>query len=64
MVELGSKRSPVDSPIGRFSLVFKTMENREEKWKEIRIGGKKRFKLNKLIIYVYSSSFYLFIFII
>ena len=33
-------------------------ENKEEKLEE------KRFKLNKLIIYVYSNSFYLFLYYI
>ena len=33
-----------------------------EKWKEIKFEkNKNRFKYNKLILYVYSNSFYLFI---
>ena len=42
-IKLGSERSPVDGstgPIGQFSLIFKTLENRKEKWKEIKIKGK------------------------
>ena len=36
-VELISERLAVDNPIGRFSLV---LENIDDKWKEIKIGGK------------------------
>ena len=38
----------------------------EEKWKErkLRKKMKNRFELNKLILYVYSNSFYLFVYII
>ena len=28
-------------------------ENREEKWKEIKLGEKKRFKPNKLIVFMF-----------
>ena len=47
--------------------VWNPNNTKERKWNKIMFGEKekkKRFKLNRLIIYVYSNSFYLFFHII
>ena len=66
MVELGLKFRGAN--LKALLLVTKKVlrrENREKKRKEKKKRKiKSRFKLDKLIIYVYSNSFHLFLFII
>ena len=41
-----------------------TKENKEKKFNERKFRGKKKYKLNKLIVFLYLNSFYLFLSII